>query len=100
MPEYQLVLQLPSNIVPDFDAMVAIEDELIERLSGIAEVDGHDIGSGTINYFVLTTKPKQAFERAKSVFEMLLLEFVERQLIEYIFGQRSGSAVNSLFAPH
>jgi len=31
----------------------------------IAEVDGHDIGSGEINIFILTVDPVATFERAK-----------------------------------
>ena len=74
MPEYQLVLQIPEDAVLDFDAMVAIEDELSSALSPEHDVDGHDIGSGTINYFVITKAPGKAFSLAKTI-------FVERGLL-------------------
>jgi len=49
--------------------MVALEDELAEALSDVAEVDGHDVGSGETNIFILTTDPAATFELAKPVLE-------------------------------
>lgn len=69
MQQYQVIFQIPDTAVPDFDTMIAIEEELIESMSGVAEVDGHDPGAGTINYFVITADPTQAFSKGKSVFE-------------------------------
>jgi hypothetical protein len=66
--EYQLVLQFPCNSIEDFDGVVALEDALIAELLGaLADVDGHDSGSGEANIFILTSEPKEAFERAHAV---------------------------------
>jgi hypothetical protein len=63
--DYQLVLQFKGNTIPDFDSLVTLEDNLQRIVEPIAEVDGHDIGSGEINIFVLTADPVATFERAK-----------------------------------
>lgn len=49
----------------DFDALVTLEQNLQRVVEPIAEVDGHDIGSGEINIFVFTADPVATFERAK-----------------------------------
>ena len=63
--DYQLVLQLKGDDRLDFDAMVSLEDEIQQIVEPIAEVDGHDVGSGEMNIFILTGDPVATFERAK-----------------------------------
>jgi len=63
----QLVLQLPEDAFVDFDAMVAFEDSLIEALGQNHEVDGHDIGSGEINFFILTNAPADALDVVRRI---------------------------------
>jgi hypothetical protein len=58
--DMQVVLQLPEGFFPSFDDMVAFEDLLIRSMPRTAQVTGHDIGSGTINFFVITPYPKAA----------------------------------------
>ena len=65
---YQLVLQFRSDSFDDFDTMVVLEGELIEALSDAAKVDGHDVGSGETNIFILTSDPEATFSLAKPVF--------------------------------
>jgi hypothetical protein len=64
---YQLVLQFRNDSLDDFDAMVALEGELIETLSDAAKVDGHDVGSGETNIFILTSDPEATFSLTKPV---------------------------------
>ncbi len=59
--KYQLVVQWPGSSIGDYDAMVAVEDALIEGLHDGSEVDGHDAGSGQVNIFILTDKPQKTF---------------------------------------
>jgi hypothetical protein len=66
---YQLVLQFPAASLGDYDAMVALEDELSEHLGDTATVDGHDFGSGQANIFILTGEPSAAFSRVKPLLE-------------------------------
>lgn len=47
---YQLVLQVRSGSLVDFDVMTNLEKELSIELNDIAEVDGHDMGCGEINF--------------------------------------------------
>jgi hypothetical protein len=67
-PECQLVLQFPCNSMEEFDAVVALEDTLMAELPAtLADVDGHDSGSGEANIFIHTSEPNQTFERARAV---------------------------------
>ncbi len=56
-PTHQLVIQFPQSAFTDFDDLVGYEDSLIATLGEAHEVDGHDIGSGEVNFFVLTDDP-------------------------------------------
>ena len=55
--KYQLVLQFSGDSIGDYDAMIALEKDLIDELQGCANVDGHDVGSGGTNIFILTHDP-------------------------------------------
>ena len=66
---FQLVLQFNGDSLSDYDAMVTLEDELIQELGDTADVDGHDIGSGQTNIFIVTSHPESTFGRAKAVLE-------------------------------
>jgi len=66
---YQLVLQFPGSSLADYDAMVALEDELIEVLGDSADVDGHDVGCGETNIFIFTSDPARTFQQARPVLE-------------------------------
>jgi transposase-like protein len=66
---YQLVLQFRGGSLDDFDAMVALEEELTEELGDSADVDGHDAGSDERNIFIFTSDPKQTFQQARTVLE-------------------------------
>ena len=67
--DYQLVLQFKGDSLRDYDSMISLEDALIEELADIAEVDGHDVGSGETNIFLETSEPASTFARAKAVLE-------------------------------
>jgi hypothetical protein len=65
--EYQLVIQFPGDSLINYDEMVAIEDDLTAAIGNSAEVDGHDVGSGEMNIFILTRDPVRTFQQAKPV---------------------------------
>lgn len=65
--KYQLVLQWPADSIGDYDALVAIENLLMENFSAETQVDGHDSGSGDMNIFIYTQHPKKAFDEVKVV---------------------------------
>src|SRR5258706_15719389 len=67
--KYQLVLQFGGDTLADYDAMVALEDRLIEDLSYSAKVDGHDCGSGETNIFIFTSDPAATFWRVRQTLE-------------------------------
>ncbi len=67
--KYQLVLQFSGDSEEDFDAVVALEDQLIDELGEDAEVDGHDSGSGQTNIFILTDDPSATFQAAKPLLQ-------------------------------
>jgi len=65
--KYQLVLQWPVSSMTDYDAAIAVEDVLLERLSDTNEVDGHDAGEGEVNIFIRTDDPKSAFQEVQTI---------------------------------
>ena len=65
---YQLVLQFAANTISDYDALVALEQQLTAVL-GDNEIDGHDMGSGQANIFILTPDPQKAFHQIVPVLE-------------------------------
>ena len=62
-PTHQLVVQFPQSAFAGFDDLVRYEDALIEVLAGAHDVDGHDSGSGEVNFFILTDDPAVALAR-------------------------------------
>jgi hypothetical protein len=61
--KHVLVVQLDGKSLVDYDRLIAIEDRIIEALPrGDGDVDGHDMGSGEMNIFVVTDLPERAFE--------------------------------------
>ncbi len=62
--QYQLVLQFPLAEDFDFDALIELETKLTFELGSVHDVDGHDIGSGEVNIFILTNNPDEAFKNA------------------------------------
>src|SRR6266699_2489706 len=67
--DFQLVLQFSGDSLADYDAMVALENELIAELGDTADVDGHDFGSGEVNIFIITTDPARTFRQSRAVLE-------------------------------
>jgi hypothetical protein len=67
--DYQLVIQLAQSDLRGFDDLVEIEEALIHALGVDHEVDGHDVGAGTVNFFVETHDPLAAWKVARSVLE-------------------------------
>lgn len=64
---YQLVLQLPAASTADYDAIVALENLLIDGLDD--EVDGHDVGGGTMNLFIWTPDPRETLDRVQMLMQ-------------------------------
>jgi hypothetical protein len=61
MSDYLLVFQLPENFFASIDDMHTFEQKMMNSLPKTCSHDGHDIGSGTINFFVFTAFPQVAF---------------------------------------
>jgi hypothetical protein len=62
---FQLVVQFRPSESLDFERLVSIEDALISELGDLALVDGHDMGSGEFNIFILTDNPVGTFQCAQ-----------------------------------
>ena len=68
--KYQLVLQFRGDSLADFDALIALEDRLIEELGDSEDVvDGHDCGSGESNIFIFTSDPTSTFQKVRQTLE-------------------------------
>ena len=64
---YQLVVQFAGDDIADFDSMIELEDDLMSGLGDEHLVDGHDVGSGEVNIFILTTDPNLAYAEVKGL---------------------------------
>ena len=65
---YQLAIRLPAASMADYDAVVALEERLVDGLGDDAvDVDGHDVGGGIINLFIWTPDPRETFGRAQTL---------------------------------
>jgi hypothetical protein len=67
MNKYQTVLQFPSTTIEDYDDIVEIENRLIEFLGIDHEIDGHDMGLGEMNIFILTEAPEKLFRAVQKL---------------------------------
>ncbi|MBL7951245.1 MAG: hypothetical protein JNM62_05950 [Flavobacteriales bacterium] len=65
--EYLLVIQFPMSSIEDFDELIAMEDLLIDGLTNGADVDGHDMGEGEGNIFIITEDAKATFEGVRAI---------------------------------
>ena len=60
---YQLVIQFRGDGMPTLEALIHLEDQFLDTLGETADVDGHDIGDGEANIFVMTADPDAALAR-------------------------------------
>jgi hypothetical protein len=67
--KYQIVIQWPASTINEYDEMIEVEDVLIDRLSELHQVDGHDFGEGKMNIFLHTNNFKNAFAEVKAILE-------------------------------
>jgi hypothetical protein len=65
---YQLVVQFSDSLL-SYDSLIVMEDKLIETLANNADIDGHDLGAGEINIFILTNTPEETFSTVINVIE-------------------------------
>jgi hypothetical protein len=63
---YQLVLQWDESSL-EYDALIEVEDRLIANMSVGNDVDGHDVGQGEANIFVLTGEPLSSLREALAI---------------------------------
>lgn len=86
---HQLVLQFPEAAFKDFDALVRFEDALCDLLGDRHEVDGHDIGSGEVNFFVFTDDPEGALAEVRDAKGGLLSHPDVRAAARLVVGEDS-----------
>ena len=67
---YPLVLQLAASSLRDYDDLVALEQQLTTELSDSA-VDGHDMGSGEVNIFIITSDAQKTFRQLVPVLKRI-----------------------------
>lgn len=83
--KYKLVLQFQGDDEDTLDKVIALEDQLIEALSGstIAEVDGHEEGDGAIYVLIDTKNPSKTWERIEPLVEAAAAEDLEALAVAY-----------------
>ena len=83
---YQLVLHFLGDSVADLEVLVSLEERIGQALGHSAEVDGHDIGSGESNVFVLTDDPWGSVGRIRSILD----KFAEANSVRVAFREVAG----------
>jgi hypothetical protein len=76
-PTHDLVIQFPESAFLDFDDLVRYENALIETLGDAHEVDGHDMRSGEVNFFVFTDDATAALDAVRNARDGALLSHPE-----------------------
>lgn len=91
--KFQLVLQFSEENV-GYDKLIKIENILIEKLRGRAQIDGHDLGSGESNIFILTDDPKSTFNESKKILD-------DQSVVAFkaAFRETTGGEYNILWPP-
>jgi hypothetical protein len=59
---HQLIRQFAANSLRDYEDLVALEQQLTTELIDSA-VDGHDMGSGEANIFIITSDAQKTFRQ-------------------------------------
>lgn len=77
-----------------YDEMIELENILIGELKGLATVDGHDIGVGEINYFILTDEVNVVFDKIK-----LLLKDEVKKLLKAAYRKVHGDKYHIIYPP-
>ena len=67
--QQQLIIKLWRKSLADEAFLATIEAELAAALGAAVVSEGFDVSAKEINFFLLADDPKQAFRRAKDVFE-------------------------------
>jgi hypothetical protein len=62
----QLVVQFDASTTEHYHRLLALEDSLFDPLEEIADVDGHDFGSGTFNLFLFTDAPEESLAKVQA----------------------------------
>ncbi|WP_316347482.1 hypothetical protein [Desulfuromonas acetoxidans] len=84
---HQLVIKF-SDENYSIDDIVKVEDKIIEKIDNESDLDGHDIGSGEVAFFIFTNNPKKCFESLinSSIFRsMNLLQAAYRKTDSEVF---------------
>ena len=67
------MIQFPQSAFQGFDDLVRYEDTLIDVLADAHDVDGHDMGSGEVNFYVFTDDPAVALSTIRNAGDGSLL---------------------------
>jgi hypothetical protein len=72
--EQQLVLQFDLSAPDDFDAVLAVEEQLTEALEGMAEVEGHNVGTRMMHVLIWCDEADETFASVRDVVDTDLLD--------------------------
>jgi hypothetical protein len=66
--KYVLIFQWPTWSLDDYERLIATEELIEDGLSeDDGDVDGHNMGSGEMNIFVVTDFPGRAFDQIRQI---------------------------------
>ena len=72
--DQQLVLQFDLSAPDDFDAVLAVEEQLTEALEGMAEVEGHNVGTRLMHVFIWCDEADETFTSVRDVVDTEMLD--------------------------
>ena len=72
--EQQLVLQFDLSAPDDYDAVLAVEEQLAEALDDMAEVEGHNVGARTMHVFIWCDDAEETFTSVRDIVDAELLD--------------------------
>jgi hypothetical protein len=72
--EQQLVLQFDLSAPDDYDAVLAVEEELTAALADMAEVEGHNVCTRMMHVFIWCDEADETFTSVREIVDPGLLD--------------------------
>ena len=72
--EQQLVLQFDLSAPDDYDAVLAVEEQLADSLDDMAQVEGHNVGTRMMHVFIWCDEAEETFTTVRDIVDVDLLD--------------------------
>ena len=82
------MLQFDLTAPDDFDAVLAVEEQLTDALDGMADVEGHNVGTRMMHVFIWCDDADETFVSVRDIVDTELLDHARagwRHADEHVF---------------